>query len=109
MSYPKSMAFSVSRLSGFSKQGVKLRPMSQQTANPGDVVVYELPANTIVDLRTFSPFALGTTTAGDGTTPTVLFPKHIETLIDSIQVEINGTLVDSGFLGYNQLHKLYMD
>jgi hypothetical protein len=29
--------------------------------------------------------------------------------IDSIQVEINGTIVDSGFLGYNQLHKLYMD
>ena len=109
MSYPKSMQFAVSRLSGFSKQGVRLRPMSQQSANPGDVIVYELPANTIIDLRTLSLFALGTTTAGDGTTPTVLFPKHIETLIDSIQVEINGTLVDSGFLGYNQLHKLYMD
>lgn len=109
MSYPKSMQFAVSRLSGFSKQGVKLRPMSQQTASPGDVVVYELPTNTIIDLRTLSLFALGTTTATAGTTPSVVFPKHIETLIDSIQVEINGTLVDSGFLGYNQLHKLYMD
>lgn len=109
MSYPKSMQFAVSRLSGFSKQGVKLRPMSQQSAAPGDVVVFELPANTIIDLRTFSIFSLGTTTATGGTNPSVVFPKHIETLIDSIQVEINGTLVDSGFLGYNQLHKLYMD
>jgi hypothetical protein len=109
MSYPKSMQFAVSRLSGFSKQGVKLRPMSQQSASPGDVIVYELPANTVIDLRTLSLFALGTTTATGGTSPSVVFPKHIETLIDSIQVEINGTLVDSGFLGYNQLHKLYMD
>lgn len=109
MSYPKSMQFAVSRLSGFSKQGVKLRPMSQQSATPGDVVVFELPANTIIDLRTFSIFALGTTTATAGTAPTVVFPKHVETLIDSIQCEVNGTLIDSGFLGYNQLHKLYMD
>lgn len=109
MSYPKSMQFAVSRLSGFSKQGVKLRPMSQQSASPADVIVFELPANTIIDLRTFSIFSLGTTTAGNGTAPTVVFPKHIETLCDSIQCEINGTLVDSGFLGYNQLHKLYMD
>ena len=103
------MQFAVSRLSGFSKQGVKLRPMSQSTANPGDVIVFEMPSNTIIDLRTFSIFSLGTTTAGNGTAASVVLPKHIETLIDSIQVEINGTLVDSGFLGYNQLHKLYMD
>ena len=38
-----------------------------------------------------------------------LFEKLEIQGIDSIQVEINGTLVDSGFLGYNQLHKLYMD
>ena len=74
------MQFAVSRLSGFSKQGVKLRPMSQQTANPGDVVVFELPANTIIDTRTFSIFSQGTTTFTAGTNTSVVFPKHIETL-----------------------------
>lgn len=74
------MQFAVSRLSGFSKQGVKLRPMSQQSASPGDVIVYELPANSVIDLRTLSLFALGATTVGVGTTPSAVFPKHIETL-----------------------------
>jgi hypothetical protein len=103
------MQFAVSRLSGFAKQSTKLRPMSQATAVPGDTIVFELPSNTIIDLRTFTVMALGTTTVVGGTTPSIVFPKHIETLIDSISVEINGALVDSGFLGYNQLHKLYMD
>jgi hypothetical protein len=115
--YPKSMQFAVSRLAGYSKNGVKLRPMSQSTAVAGDVVVFELPTNTIVDLRTFSVIARGTTGNGfTGTTPTVpatgkgvFFPKHVESILDSIQVEINGSLIDSGFLGYNQLNKLYMD
>jgi hypothetical protein len=108
MSYPKSMQMAVSRLAGYSKNGVKLRPMSQDTAKAGDVVVFELPTNTIVDLRTFSILCLGTAgsaAAGNG----VHFPKHVESLIESVQVEINGTLIDTGFLRYNQLHKIYMD
>jgi len=111
------MQFAVSRLAGYSKNGVKLRPMSQSTAVAGDVVVFELPTNTIVDLRTLSVLASGTTGEGfTGTVPTVpaagrgvFFPKHVESILDSIQVEINGSLIDSGFLGYNQLNKLYMD
>jgi hypothetical protein len=54
--------------------------MSQATASPSDVVVFELPANTIIDLRTLSIFALGSTTGANGTNPSVVFPKHIETL-----------------------------
>lgn len=107
--YPKSMQFAVSRLAGYSKNGVKLRPMSQSTAVAGDVVVFELPVNTIVDLRTFSILSLGSTSGATGTGNAVRFPKHVESLIDSIQVEINGTLIDSGFLTYHQLNKLYMD
>lgn len=103
------MSFVVSRLASYSKQTTKMRPMSQDSANPGDVMVFELPPNTLVDLRTFSVPSLGSTTCSGGTAPSCVFPKHIETLIDSIQIEINGTLVDSGFIGYYQLHKLYMD
>jgi hypothetical protein len=109
MSYPKSMSFAVSRLSGYSKQTTKLRPMSQDSANPGDVMVFEMPPNTLVDMRTFTVAALASTTCSGGTAPSCVLPKHVETLIDSIQVEINGVLVDSGFIGYYQLHKLYMD
>lgn len=107
--YPKSMSFAVSRLAGYSKNSVKLRPMSQATAVAGDVVVFELPTNTIVDLRSLSVLALGSTTGATVPNNAVRFPKHVESLIDSIQVEINGTLIDSGFLGYYQLNKLYMD
>ena len=107
--YPRSMQFAVSRLAGYSKQNIKMRPLSQATATANDVVVFELPANTIVDLRTFSVFAQGSTGGTGGTAPSVVFPKHIESLIDSIQVEVNGTLVDTGFLGYNNLNKLYLD
>jgi hypothetical protein len=113
MSYPKSMQFAVSRLSGYSKQNVKLRPMSQASANPGDVIIFEMPANSIVDFRTFNIFGKGNTGGTlltGGSNASCVFPKHIEAaLIDSIQVEINGTLVDTGFLQYGSLFKLYMD
>jgi len=102
------MQFSVSRLAGYSKNSVKLRPMSQDKAKAGDVVVFELPTNTIVDLRTFSILCKGTAGTGDGAN-NARFPKHVESLIESMQVEINGTLIDTGFLRYNQLHKIYMD
>jgi hypothetical protein len=109
MSYPKSMQMMVSRLAGFSKNGVKLRPMSQESAKAGDVIVFELPTNTPVDLRTFSILTRGATTGATGANNCVSFPKHIESLIESVQVEINGTLIDTGFLRYNHLHKTYMD
>jgi hypothetical protein len=51
----------------------------------------------------------GTAGTATGAGNAVRFPKHIESLIESVQVEINGTLIDTGFLRYNQLHKLYMD
>lgn len=108
-SYPKSMQFAVSRLAGYSKNGVKLRPMSQSTAVAGDVIVFELPTNTIVDLRSLSILTVGSTSGATGAGNAVRFPKHVESLIDSIQVEINGTIVDSGFLQYYQLNKIYMD
>jgi hypothetical protein len=104
------MQFAVSRLSGYSKQNVKLRPMSQATANPTDVIIFEMPANSIIDMRTFNVFGSGSTSVVGGSNASCVFPKHIEAgLIDSIQVEINGTLVDSGFLQYGQLFKTYMD
>lgn len=108
-SYPKSMQFAVSRLAGYSKNSVKLRPMSQSTAVAGDVVVFELPTNTIVDLRSLCMLCLGSTSGATGTGNAVRFPKHVESLLDAIQIEINGTIVDSGFLQYYQLNKLYLD
>lgn len=111
MSYPKSMQMAVSRLAGYSKNAVKMRPMSQDSAKAGDVVVFELPTNTVVDLRTFSILCLGNVGTGtvEGAGNFARFPKHVESLIESVQVEINGTLIDTGFLRYNQLHKIYMD
>lgn len=109
MSYPKSMQYAVNRLSGYSKQNTLLRPMSQSTAAPGDVVIFELPANSIVDLRTFTTYFSASTSAVGGSNAAVILPKGSEALIDAIQVECNGTMIDSGFLGYNNLHKFYMD
>lgn len=107
--YPSNMKYFLNRLSAFSRNRYRLSTQTPTTAAPQDVLVITLPENTIVDLDTLSFAFLGSTTATGGTTPSVFFPKHIETIIDSLSVEINGVAVQNTIQNYNQLMKVLLD
>lgn len=107
MSYPRSLAYFCNYLSGYSRNTLQIYPATPQTAvRSGSIIKVLLPQNTIVDLRTFTFNFLGQTTASAGHSG---FPRHIETLFDSVSIEINGEVVTPATVNNNMVFKLLAD
>jgi hypothetical protein len=97
-----SMQYFLKTLNAYSRQKYKLSPniSESQELTAGDTLIVALPENSIVDLSTFAWFFEGKT-GGNG----VSFPKHVESLVDRISVEINGQMIESSFRNYNLLFR----
>jgi len=105
-SFPKNLAYNIKTLSGFSKSTVVLTPDKSAVVNHGDTIKVKLPSNTIVDLRTFTMHFKGTALA-DGASSKMHFPRLTSSLIKTLAVYINGTLIER-IDNYNTLYnKLY--
>jgi hypothetical protein len=48
---PKNLAMIVQRLANFNRQTIRIRPMSNDQAGPGQYATFKLPTNTLVDLK----------------------------------------------------------
>ena len=107
-SFPKNLAYNVKSLSGFSKTVVKLTPTPNGPVEAGSTFKVRLPPNTLIDLRTLSLFYEGTctSTGGDGW---LRFPRLSSSIIDTLNIYVNGTLIeniqDYGHL-YNTLYDI---
>lgn len=88
MAYPKNLAYAVSRLAGYSTQVVKVRCLQNESAKPGDVISFDLPANAIVNMDSLR--LCGTITSSGGTGASL---RHSEGLIRQIMVEAGGQIV----------------
>jgi len=83
-----------------------ITPDKYTTVNQGDSIKVKLPANTIVDLRTLSMHFKGTCESTVGK-PKLHFPRLSSSLIKTLAVYINGTLIER-IDHYNTLYnKLY--
>lgn len=91
--YPSSMRFLFSRLSGYSRNRNRLPITSPIQASYNDQIIFDLPPNSKIDLNTVTLHASITTTCSGGTTPSHMPPRFSGCLIQSLQVEINGTTV----------------
>jgi len=102
--FPKNLAYNIKTLSGFSKSTVILTPDKYATVNQGDTIKVKLPANTIVDLRTLSMHFKGSCESSQSS---LHFPRLSSSLIKTLAVYINGTLIER-IDNYNTLYnKLY--
>lgn len=106
--YPSNLQYFNSRLAGWSQNTVKVVPGTLQTADPLDVSIFTLPECSLVDLGSL---AICGAVAGirNGTTGSAVLPRGIESFVDSITVELNGTTIDGSCLNYNQLAKMFTD
>lgn len=104
--YPRSLQYFLKELNSYSRQKYKLSPniSESQTLKAGSTIIVALPENSIVDLSTFAWFFTGKCNAVG-----MCFPKHIESIIDRVAVEINGQMVDGGFPLYNLLFRRLAD
>ena len=56
MSFSPSLTFFLDRMQGYSTNIFKLESHSKDEATAGDVIVFDMPSNAIINLRSFKVF-----------------------------------------------------
>ena len=116
MELPTRMQYRFREINKILKQTVYLVPNNGQSdVNAGDTIIVELPQNSVVDFSTFVMDYTGETThngklgGATGYLQTRFFPRNSASIIEQLDVEINGqtrfTLNNYGFV-YNTLFDL---
>jgi len=100
-SFPKALAYNVKALSGFSKTAVRLQPDRMTDVKPNDTIKFVLPQNTLVSLPSLCLYYEGQ--GGTG----VHFPRLTSSMIKTLSVYINGSLVERIDAYSTLFNKLY--
>lgn len=101
---PKSFFPFLLELSEFSRNKLRVLTTANDTANPYDVTIIQLPEGKL-DLSTFSLGGLLTTT----TTTGKAVVGSVEQLVDQLYVEIGGISVIPAMTFYNQIWQVHAD
>lgn len=104
--YPKNLSYIAKKLSGFSKNSFKLLTLNQTGATPGQIVTVDLPSNSLVSLDTLTMFFKGSTTTDAGA---AAFSRGIESILERVELEVNGQLLQGSCANYNQLWQAISD
>lgn len=95
---PSNVSYFMQRMQGVSVSNFKVHPQTDGDQNSGKIIRFELPSNTLLNLRaTRLFFACKTVGAG------VSMPNDVSSFIERVSVYMGGVLVQNGFQGYNTL------
>jgi len=101
MAYSPSMMYFADRLSGFSTNIFRLEPQSSPTSGPNKLVRFTLPANALLNMRSFTfHFNASATAVGGGV---ARLPAKIDSLIERVEVSAGGVQLSQGLNFYNVL------
>ena len=106
--YPRNLSYFVKKLANYFKNTYRLQTLNTDTASASQIITVDLPNNALVDLSTLLWYFEGATTA-TGTGAFAVFPRNIESVIERLEVEINGQLVSPGCAQYAQLWNIVSD
>ena len=100
MSYSPQLSYFLDRLSGFSSNVFRLEPQGSNSAKANNIIRITLPANSLVNFRTFALHfdAAITTAGGEGR-----LPNKIDSLVERVEVTFGGVQVSAGNNMYNVL------
>ena len=104
--YPRNLSYFVRKLNNYSRNTFKLQTLNQNSAKSSQIITVDLPSNALVDLNTLTWYFEGSTSTA---TNFATFPRGIESLIERVEIEINGQLVSGGCAGYNHLWNIISD
>ena len=100
MSYPPALTYYLDRLQGFSTNIFRLESQNNDTATANKILRFSLPANALLNMRTFAlHFNAKTTATGQG----ARLPAKIDTLIERVEVTAGGVQLSQGLNNYNVL------
>jgi len=95
---PSNVSYFMQRLQGVSVSHFKVHPQTDGNQTSGKIVRFELPSNTLLNLRSTRLF-FNCVTAGAGAS----MPNDVSSFIERCSVYMGGVLVQNGFQGYNVL------
>ncbi len=90
--YPDNLLYFVKKLQGYSRNNVKVLPLTSTTSGPGQVIQFRLPTNSLIDLSTWCLHG-NLTVAGTGAE--VNFGRDTASMIRNVQVQIGGQTIQN--------------
>lgn len=106
---PKNLALMAQYLANFKRQTIRIRPMSNDSAELGQTIVFRLPANTLVDLHNLQikcSINIANKTSANGNLFEYILPRHSQSLIERLDVIINGQQITGANNDYHALYNL---
>ena len=101
MSIPAQLQYSLSRLSGFSSNTLRIVPLNTQSFSAGAQTIIRLPVNSTIDLHSLTLHFTATPTLG-------VLPVQASELVGRLEVLVNGSSVYGAALQeYNTVSKIY--
>lgn len=89
LSFPRNMSYYIKKLSNFHINTLRLTPMTATTVTGGSLVSVRLPTNALVKVDSLNMYFTGAVTNGR-------LPVHSASLINRVDVRINGQSVHQG-------------
>ena len=109
MYIPRALTYQLSKLSGYAQQTVKLQPLGKTNFNAGDQCIFRIPVNSMVDLSSIV-LQMQVSTTSTAATPMVGLPRHSASLLQRVEVLLNGQSVSGSSLQeYGTVHNLLMN
>ena len=97
---PANLSFFMQRLAGVSTSHFKISPQSSDTATANKIIRFEMPSNTLVNMRNCRLFFSAET---EGSLAGGRLPNKIDSLIERVAIYMGGVLVQNNFNKYNVL------
>ena len=99
---PANLSFFMSRLQGVSTSQFKVEPQTSTSATPNQIVRFNLPSNTLVNMKSIRLLFNAATGAGSSGN-TFRLPPNNSSYIERMSVYMGGVLVQNSFQAYNAL------
>ena len=106
---PESVMYATSEVREVARNKFKLETVSSDTAGPNRIITFNLPENSMIDMKSLKFFAdiacEGSSSAGTPATDEVFgkLPGHVSSMVARVEVYINGVQVQQGASEYNTI------
>ncbi len=99
---PPNVSYFMQRLQGLSTSHFKIFPQNSGSQSANKIIRFELPSNTLLNLKSCRMLFNITTSSSDAVTQARLF-NDTRSLIDRMAIYMGGVLVQNSFSNYNVL------
>jgi hypothetical protein len=99
---PPNVSYFMSRLMGVSTSHFKIFPQNSGSQSANKILRFELPSNTLLNLKSCRMMFNVTTTA-TGAVTSARLPNDTRSFVDRMAIYMGGVLVQNSFSNYNTL------